>query len=219
MRVVSAGVRYVSGENQKASRKERPEFKQQLLQQSADSKFQTVRDSGAWIIKDLAYFEAMHDIDGIRLAMGNHFGTASSVRAVAERAPAMKADSRPSRSSSEPHHQDSFSAALGPRLSFLLVTLYALFWRFCVSANSYSGARVTDILSSVFLLALTWDAPAGAGKPPMYGDYEAQRHWMELTVNLPTSEWYRNTSSNDLMYWGLDYPPLTAYTSYLFGKM
>ena len=24
----------------------------------------------------------------------------------------------------------------------------------------------------------------------MYGDFEAQRHWMELTVHRPTSEWY-----------------------------
>ncbi|NXG43537.1 ALG6 glucosyltransferase, partial [Psilopogon haemacephalus] len=53
----------------------------------------------------------------------------------------------------------------------------------------------------------------GAGKPPMYGDYEAQRHWQEITYNLPIREWYFNTSDNDLMYWGLDYPPLTAYHS------
>ncbi|XP_031339887.1 dolichyl pyrophosphate Man9GlcNAc2 alpha-1,3-glucosyltransferase [Photinus pyralis] len=58
---------------------------------------------------------------------------------------------------------------------------------------------------------------SGAGKPPMYGDYEAQRHWMEITVNLPITDWYRNTSTNDLQYWGLDYPPLTAYHSYLCG--
>ena len=29
----------------------------------------------------------------------------------------------------------------------------------------------------------------GAGKPPMFGDYEAQRHWMEITFNLPVQEW------------------------------
>ncbi|KAJ8561829.1 hypothetical protein ON010_g7852 [Phytophthora cinnamomi] len=52
----------------------------------------------------------------------------------------------------------------------------------------------------------------------MFGDYEAQRHWMELTINLPVSDWYFNTTSNDLLYWGLDYPPLTAYVSYLFGR-
>ena len=53
----------------------------------------------------------------------------------------------------------------------------------------------------------------------MYGDLEAQRHWMEVTVNLPLGEWYQQTSSNDLLYWGLDYPPLTAYISYIFGKI
>jgi len=30
----------------------------------------------------------------------------------------------------------------------------------------------------------------GQGKPPMFGDYEAQRHWMEVTYNLPLSRWY-----------------------------
>eukprot|EP00172_Hildenbrandia_rubra_P001611 Plantae.Rhodophyta-Hildenbrandia_rubra.ctg21805.p1 GENE.Plantae.Rhodophyta-Hildenbrandia_rubra.ctg21805~~Plantae.Rhodophyta-Hildenbrandia_rubra.ctg21805.p1 ORF type:complete len:446 (-),score=41.85 Plantae.Rhodophyta-Hildenbrandia_rubra.ctg21805:751-2088(-) len=52
----------------------------------------------------------------------------------------------------------------------------------------------------------------------MYGDYEAQRHWMEITVNLPASEWYHNTTNNDLQYWGLDYPPLSAYASFIVGK-
>ena len=60
---------------------------------------------------------------------------------------------------------------------------------------------------------------SGQGKPPMFGDFEAQRHWQEITVNLPISEWYFNTTSNDLLYWGLDYPPLTAYHSYLMGKV
>lgn len=30
---------------------------------------------------------------------------------------------------------------------------------------------------------------AGMGVPPRYGDYEAQRHWMEITVNLPPGQW------------------------------
>lgn len=60
---------------------------------------------------------------------------------------------------------------------------------------------------------------SGAGKPPMFGDYEAQRHWQEITVNLPASHWYENTTDNDLLYWGLDYPPLTAYHSFLVGKI
>lgn len=55
----------------------------------------------------------------------------------------------------------------------------------------------------------------GHNTPPMYGDYEAQRHWMELTIHLPFREWYQY----DLPYWGLDYPPLTAYISWLCGRM
>jgi len=45
------------------------------------------------------------------------------------------------------------------------------------------------------------------------GDYEAQRHWMELTIHLPIQKWY----FYDPSYWGLDYPPLTAYYSYVCG--
>ncbi|KAF9463046.1 glucosyltransferase [Collybia nuda] len=54
---------------------------------------------------------------------------------------------------------------------------------------------------------------SGQGTPPMFGDYEAQRHWMELTIHLPLRQWY----TYDLPYWGLDYPPLTAYVSWLCG--
>ncbi|OWR55100.1 putative dolichyl pyrophosphate Man9GlcNAc2 alpha-1,3-glucosyltransferase [Danaus plexippus plexippus] len=51
----------------------------------------------------------------------------------------------------------------------------------------------------------------------MYGDFEAQRHWQEITVHTQISSWYHNTTQNDLEYWGLDYPPLTAYHSLLMG--
>lgn len=52
------------------------------------------------------------------------------------------------------------------------------------------------------------------GKLNAYGgDYEAQRHWMELTLHLPMGDWYWY----DLEYWGLDYPPLTAYISWICG--
>lgn len=60
---------------------------------------------------------------------------------------------------------------------------------------------------------------SGQKKPPLFGDYEAQRHWMEVTTNLPIQEWYTNSTNNDLSYWGLDYPPLTAYHMYLFGEI
>jgi len=53
----------------------------------------------------------------------------------------------------------------------------------------------------------------------MFGDYEAQRHWQEITVNLPITDWYRNTTDNNLLYWGLDYPPLTALHSQAMGHV
>jgi len=56
---------------------------------------------------------------------------------------------------------------------------------------------------------------SGRGMPPMYGDFEAQRHWMELTLHLPVRRWYRY----DLLYWGLDYPPLTAWVSYACARL
>ncbi|GAC71945.1 glucosyltransferase - Alg6p [Moesziomyces antarcticus T-34] len=54
---------------------------------------------------------------------------------------------------------------------------------------------------------------SGRGVEPMHGDFEAQRHWIELTLHLPTSRWY----FYDLQYWGLDYPPLTAWVSLACG--
>lgn len=82
---------------------------------------------------------------------------------------------------------------IGP--AFLVVSIFGLLIRAAVSLHSYSGS----------------------GNPPKYGDFEAQRHWMEITINLPPQDWYTNSTSNDLNYWGLDYPPLTAYQSYFHG--
>jgi len=79
----------------------------------------------------------------------------------------------------------------------LLISLAALLVRVLVSVGPYSGQ----------------------GAAPKFGDYEAQRHWMELTLHLPPSDWYRDTSDNDLAYWGLDYPPLSAYQSLLHGRI
>jgi len=83
------------------------------------------------------------------------------------------------------------------KLQLALITSFAVLLRCCVTYHSHSGE----------------------GKPPMYGDYEAQRHWQEITLNLPLDKWYINTTDNDLQYWGLDYPPLTAYHSLLLGHV
>lgn len=83
--------------------------------------------------------------------------------------------------------------------------------------ESKKGCYIAVLLSFVLRWIVSIFPYSGMGKPPMYGDYEAQRHWQEITVNLKYSDWYRDTKENDLQYWGLDYPPLTAYHSFLCG--
>ena len=82
----------------------------------------------------------------------------------------------------------------------------------------YQSAAIWSVSVMVRALVSLWDY-SGKASPPMFGDYEAQRHWMEITVNLPINDWYRPCADNDLLYWGLDYPPLTAYTSFIFGSV
>ncbi|XP_034737883.1 dolichyl pyrophosphate Man9GlcNAc2 alpha-1,3-glucosyltransferase [Etheostoma cragini] len=79
--------------------------------------------------------------------------------------------------------------------------------------QTWSLVSMCVLLGIVVRWGVSLNSYSGAGKPPMFGDYEAQRHWQEVTYNLPLQEWYFNTSDNDLNYWGLDYPPLTAYHS------
>eukprot|EP00850_Spirogloea_muscicola_P005864 SM000027S09645 [mRNA] locus=s27:535401:537851:+ [translate_table: standard] len=40
---------------------------------------------------------------------------------------------------------------------------------------------------------------------------------MEITVHTPAAQWYAPTAANELDYWGLDYPPLSAYQSLAHG--
>ncbi|PYH79698.1 glucosyltransferase [Aspergillus uvarum CBS 121591] len=87
----------------------------------------------------------------------------------------------------------SARAGVSQWLVLPLVLMAAGLFRWAVSLWGYSGFQV----------------------PPMHGDFEAQRHWMEITTHLPMAKWYLY----DLQYWGLDYPPLTAYHSWLLGKI
>ncbi|XP_064535252.1 probable dolichyl pyrophosphate Man9GlcNAc2 alpha-1,3-glucosyltransferase [Drosophila montana] len=82
----------------------------------------------------------------------------------------------------------------------------------------------SEMIAAIFgALALrsiiSMNSYSGFNQAPMFGDYEAQRHWQEVTTNLEVKQWYTNGTHNDLQYWGLDYPPLTAYHSYLTGRV
>ena len=80
---------------------------------------------------------------------------------------------------------------------------------YCLTCHLGSSPETASCLLLLLFL--------GEHTPPLFGDYEAQRHWMEITVHTPVIDWYRETPTNPLQYWGLDYPPLTAYQSLLHG--
>ncbi|GJD12854.1 Probable dolichyl pyrophosphate Man9GlcNAc2 alpha-1,3-glucosyltransferase [Galdieria sulphuraria] len=86
----------------------------------------------------------------------------------------------------------------------------------CWSDASFKQKLLFSFGFVVLLRLLVSLSPySGQATPPLYGDLEAQRHWMEITLSLPPAEWYRQTADNDLKYWGIDYPPLSAYYSWV----
>ncbi|RFU29211.1 hypothetical protein B7463_g7118, partial [Scytalidium lignicola] len=93
--------------------------------------------------------------------------------------------------------------------------LAAFLWPARSSPSQWEVLPLILMAVGVFRWAAGLWGYSGYHKPPMYGDYEAQRHWMEITTQLPVSQWY----FHDLEWWGLDYPPLTAYHSWLLGKI
>lgn len=94
--------------------------------------------------------------------------------------------------------------------------LAAFFWP--LKAQSVSQWIILPVILMVTAL-FQWTTGiwpySGQQSPPMHGDFEAQRHWMEITIHLPITHWY----FHDLQWWGLDYPPLTAYHSWLLGQV
>ena len=93
--------------------------------------------------------------------------------------------------------------------------LAAFLWPARTTVSRWAVLPLILIIAGLFRWSAGLWGYSGYQAPPMYGDFEAQRHWMEVTTNLPTSQWY----FHELEWWGLDYPPLTAYHSWLLGKM
>ncbi|KAI2623575.1 glycosyltransferase family 57 protein [Hypomontagnella submonticulosa] len=93
--------------------------------------------------------------------------------------------------------------------------LAAFLWPARTSLSQWEVLPLILMVAGLFRWAAGLWGYSGFKKPPMFGDYEAQRHWMEITTHLPISQWY----FHDLQWWGLDYPPLTAYHSWLLGKV
>lgn len=79
------------------------------------------------------------------------------------------------------------------RILHLMVAFFSLSSAPFASYQTLSETMAGNLAASSFLrfvFYLLIRAPhLGFGKPPMYGDYEAQRHWKEITTSLPISQW------------------------------
>lgn len=119
--------------------------------------------------------------------------------------------------SKEPGQKGIATDAKKPGLkeAFFASPLYDFLYPLRPVTNQWAAKYIIVIFALIIRLAVGLGGYSGMGKPPMFGDFEAQRHWMEVTQHIPVSKWY----FHQLQYWGLDYPPLTAYHSYLLGKL
>jgi alpha-1,3-glucosyltransferase len=97
----------------------------------------------------------------------------------------------------------------------LMISSFAFVYvvRIMIGYQPHSGQDNYHGGSSIIRDTVNGAVPTTTNSAPYGGDYEAQRHWMEITLHLPISQWYYY----DVQYWGLDYPPLTAYHSYVCG--
>lgn len=121
------------------------------------------------------------------------------------------------------------SGQINSKTYIYLIIFVVVYFKFLISLGGYSGMSILLAYSYFdFLYSHTMRSKIGLGTPPMRGDFEAQRHWLSLTSSSLTSsllqpvprsilisQWY----SYDLSYWGLDYPPLTAYHSLFLGTL
>lgn len=108
-----------------------------------------------------------------------------------------------------------YSNKVSPPSIFQGSPVYDLLHNFERAPDQWAARYVLILTAIILRTAIGLGGYLGQGVSPMHGDFEAQRHWMELTIHLPVSEWY----FFDLQYWGLDYPPLTAYHLFLIGKI
>lgn len=58
--------------------------------------------------------------------------------------------------------------------------------------ESWPWMAVVVLLGLTVRWTVSLSSYSGAGKPPMFGDYEAQRHWQEITLNLPVKQWIKS---------------------------
>lgn len=73
------------------------------------------------------------------------------------------------------------------------------------------------MLAIVIRIIVALGSYSGEKEGPYYGDFQAHRNWMSITVNRPITMWY--DEHEEQPWWRIDYPPIAAYLSYIFGRL
>lgn len=91
--------------------------------------------------------------------------------------------------------------------------------------ESYLDKKGTTLLVLVLVFSTILRAVVGLSyysgedMPPKFGDFECHRHWMTITHHTPVREWYTDGPLMNYSYWPMDYPPLCAYTHWLWSQI
>ena len=74
--------------------------------------------------------------------------------------------------------------------AFFASPMYDFLTPFRPVGNQWCAKYVIVIFALIIRCAVGLGGYSGMNTPPMFGDFEAQRHWMEITQHLPVREWY-----------------------------
>jgi alpha-1,3-glucosyltransferase len=83
--------------------------------------------------------------------------------------------------------------------------------------HSTKAINLIIILAIVLRVMIGLGSYSGEADHPHYGDFEAHRNWMSITLNRNMRNWYEEIGEEP--WWRIDYPPVAAYLSYIFGKI
>ena len=83
--------------------------------------------------------------------------------------------------------------------------------------HSNQAKALIIVLAIVVRIVVGLGSYSGQNDYPNLGDFEAHRNWMSITVNRGITSWYEEYE--DQPWWRIDYPPVAAYLSYLFGRL
>ena len=95
-------------------------------------------------------------------------------------------------------NEDGFDRTNEPvEEAFYASALYDFLYPLRPVGNQWVAQYIIILFALIIRAAVGLGPYSGYNTPPLYGDFEAQRHWMEITQYLPISQWYWF----DLDYW------------------